>query len=270
MPSCFIGEREMSQWHIAYGRTYPIHAPWSRFVSACSIVSALICVHTLCTPPTTAREANQKQADFNGDGYTDRIIEESSEGRPFFLSRGTIPLSHAGGVPVVYGSSNRFGYGRIQRLSPARESTNCAYPPASDAPCRTAWTWGDFNKDGYDDLAIGIPGSRSYQGSVAIYFGSANGLSFRAAQILTNEPNRGLPLAATYDAFGTMLTAADVNNDGYSDLIIGVRNGPQNEGMVTVFLGRRQGLAWSRNPVVMPSFQKVAATSENEDGSRVL
>ena len=51
-----------------------------------------------------------------------------------------------------------------------------------------SWTAGDFNEDGYDDLAIGIPGDNlpgaNDAGRVQVLFGSDDGLSATGQQLL--------------------------------------------------------------------------------------
>ncbi len=79
---------------------------------------------------------------------------------------------------------------------------------------------GDVNADGYDDWALGLKDAAIYQtgqkvGKVYIYFGGG---------ALLNEKNPDLILTGEIegDCFGYSIAGAgDVNNDGYSDVVVG-------------------------------------------------
>ncbi len=78
---------------------------------------------------------------------------------------------------------------------------------------------GDVNNDGYDDWAIGLPYAATYEtgirkGKVYIYYGGSSIPSNDAPDlIISGEKER--------DSFGqTVKPAGDVNNDGYSDVLV--------------------------------------------------
>ena len=87
---------------------------------------------------------------------------------------------------------------------------------------------GDFNGDGIDDLAIGIPsediGTTVDAGAVIVAYGSILGLNQGQGQaILLHQGISGTADSAdTNDQFGWALAAGDFNNSGYSDLAVGV------------------------------------------------
>jgi hypothetical protein len=77
---------------------------------------------------------------------------------------------------------------------------------------------GDFDADGHDDLAIGIPGEGGH-GAVQIVMGSPFGLlfadnAFWAPGALGELPEFG-------DALGSSLASGDFDGDGHDDLAIG-------------------------------------------------
>jgi hypothetical protein len=122
---------------------------------------------------------------------------------------------------------------------------------------------GDFNGDGFADLAIGVPGedtpaTRPDAGAVIVIYGSATGLTAGGANIpasqFWSQNAPGVPGASeTDDGFGSALAAGDFNGDGFSDLAIGVPGEDiafQNSGRVVIIYGSPQGLAASGPNVV--------------------
>ncbi|MEO8275832.1 MAG: FG-GAP repeat protein [Thermoanaerobaculia bacterium] len=198
--------------------------------------------------------------DFNGDGADDLatgILFDS--GIP-----GIGPL-RAGAVEIRYGSlapGHRGLHGGIADLF-LRESSTFDAPEVDDgfgeslAAC-------DFNGDGRDDLAVGVPGedlvSALNTGAVEIRYGSAAGLAQDAAAFYT-EDTAGIPSEpATNDQFGVALACGDWNGDGFADLAIGapgenVAAGVQAAGMVIVINGSAAGL----NPATSTSFHQNTA-----------
>ncbi|WP_369169343.1 FG-GAP-like repeat-containing protein [Streptomyces sp. R28] len=79
----------------------------------------------------------------------------------------------------------------------------------------------DFNGDGYPDLAIGAPGTtvntQAGAGSVSVLYGSASGLSTSRRQVLKGP---GVPEPEAWEGlYGTNLQSADLDGDGYADLL---------------------------------------------------
>jgi hypothetical protein len=114
---------------------------------------------------------------------------------------------------------------------------------------------GDFNGDGFADLAIGMPrenvGDIADAGAVSIIYGSATGLSATAGpgnQFFTQGSLFSQEDEAD-DNFGAALAAGDFNNDGKSDLAIGapreVSFGARASGVVYVMYGSSNGLTAS-------------------------
>jgi hypothetical protein len=104
---------------------------------------------------------------------------------------------------------------------------------------------GDFNGDGWQDLAVGAPGeapgSSPQAGYVFVFRGSYNGLDswhgFSQAGLGANEEG---------DMFGHALAAGDFNGDGRDDLAVGAPNekfgSDPRSGYIFVFRGSDSGL----------------------------
>ena len=135
---------------------------------------------------------------------------------------------------------------------------------------------GDFNGDGWDDLAIGVPyedvGSVADAGAVNVIFGSANGLSTDAEQAdqFWHQGSSGVEddLEAG-DRFGWSVAAADFDRDGYSDLAIGVPyedvGSVVDAGAVNVLHGSFLGLTSSYDQLWHQNVADVADASEASD-----
>src|SRR4051812_44605476 len=121
--------------------------------------------------------------DFNDDGFSDLAI-----GIPDATVAGS---SGAGAVEVLYGTSNGLRAAGSQRWSLA--TANVPGTPHRNDHFGAALASGDFNRDGYGDLAVGIPnydyvsGGTTYAnaGELLVLFGGANGLRAGHAQLIT-------------------------------------------------------------------------------------
>ncbi len=103
-------------------------------------------------------------------------------------------------------------------------------------------TAGDVNGDGYSDVIVGAPyydNGQTDEGRVYVLHGSSTGLSASTNWTFEND-TAGSSLGYSVS------TAGDVNNDGYSDVMVGAPEW-NNTGKVYVFHGSSSGLSATDN-----------------------
>ena len=177
--------------------------------------------------------------DFNGDGIKDLIIGVKRE------DVGTI--RDAGAANVLYGTRTGLREANNQIWTQASSGIK-GVAEASDE-FGTSLATGDFNGDGKDDVAIGVPdeavGSVKQAGAVNIIYGSSSGLRATGNQIWSQDSSGIFGKPETLDLFGLSLASGDFNGDGVADLAIGaVReevSGVRLAGMVHILYGSRTG-----------------------------
>lgn len=176
-------------------------------------------------------------------------------------------MSGAGLVSVIL---NPFVTMNIELRSQA--GTCLLDDPAVDDGFGSALAVGDFDRDGYDDLAVGVPGEdvdyvtlEEDAGAVNVLYGEAHGLSCERSQFWTQ--NSG---AESGDRFGHALTAGDLlHRDGRDDLAIGAPYDEANVGSVTLVLGCDSGLCpvyYGGTGFISQDTEGVSGIAEDGDG----
>src|SRR5262249_851242 len=98
-------------------------------------------------------------------------------------------------------------------------------PGAPDQPLIASPPAGDFNGDGFPDLAIAAPGegvgSETGAGIVHIVYGSGSGLGNGQSQTWSQNDVGGGEQAGAGNRFGAALAAGDFNGDGDARLAAG-------------------------------------------------
>jgi hypothetical protein len=163
-----------------------------------------------CEPPGGG--SGVARGDFNGDGIGDLAIgvpDENVNG-----------ATDAGAVNVLYGSATG-GLTSTGNQFFHQDSSGIAGAPEAGDRFGLTLAAGDFDADGYSDLAIGIPfediSGSSNEGAVQILFGSAAGLApgeFWEAADITGQ--------RCGCRFGAALAWGDFNGDDDADLAIGM------------------------------------------------
>ncbi|MFH8609341.1 FG-GAP-like repeat-containing protein [Streptomyces sp. NPDC018029] len=124
----------------------------------------------------------------------------------------------------------------------------------------------DFNHDGYADLAISAPGGTAgaTPGQVSVVYGSATGPDTAHAKTITRG-TPGVPgTPENGDRFGNHTAAADLDGDGYTDLVV---NGGDKS---VVLWGSAQGLTGEGSTELASNGARVTAGDFNGDGERDL
>lgn len=113
---------------------------------------------------------------------------------------------------------------------------------------------GDFDGDGYDDLAMGAPGENEdifpgrEHGAVIVNYGGARGIRHTGAEFLTVGA-----IGETIVHYGLALAVGNFNNDAYDDLAVGLPDFDGSLGSVTssgavwIHLGGPGGLPTTPN-----------------------
>lgn len=166
--------------------------------------------------------------DVNGDGFADVLM--GAPGAQFALYQG------AGKALLYRGSGSGIG-AILSTINGGADSTATGTSVANA---------GDMNGDGYADVVIGSPGwtdfGQTHGGHVDFYSGSSTGIS---APVLTVT---GFLVGER--AGSAVVTAGDIDGDGYADALIDRRHYPQfppattpEIGSVLVVLGAKDGPA---------------------------
>ncbi len=182
--------------------------------------------------------ASLAAGDFDGDGYDDLAVGAPGED--------VGGQADAGMVTILYGSAGGLGPARSQAFS---QSGAVKGTPEGGDRFGFAVVAGDFDGDGRDDLAVGVPGEdlglKVDAGSVNVLYGTRGGLRVTDNQSWSQK-GRVNGVAERGDRFGASLAAGDFDGNGRDDLAIGVPNEDvgsiKNAGSVNVLYGSRGGL----------------------------
>ena len=200
--------------------------------------------------------------DFNGDGYTDLVVGATGQSVNGKANAGIIQILYA----APDGLTSEGNAVITQDDLYAEAEVNDAFGQEMAV--------GDFNADGYDDLAVGVPLENVYihpddvvdAGAVNVLYGSVTGLGTNDNQFFS-EHDLGTS-AETSDQFGAALVACDFDGDGYADLAIGVPGedfGYDDIGSVQIVFGSADRLIVNDSQVLFQGLNGLENAAEEGD-----
>lgn len=179
-----------------------------------------------------SRTPSHAYGDLDADGVTDRVFGYPSHD------------SSRGAIVVVYGS------GVVEAWD--RDSPGVLDGAYVDDHFGDSVGIGDIDGDGYDDIAVGVPGDSvsfyANAGRIHILYGSASGVTAVGDQILSRSTSGINENPWYHDYFGESIAVADFNCDGYADVAAGAplddaHNNRVDDGSISVIFGSSSGLS---------------------------
>jgi FG-GAP repeat len=208
-----------------------------------SVVAPAGVVLTHAATTGRAAAAAPLHADFDGDGNEDVAV-----GAPGEVLGAAVD---AGAVNVLYGADAGLSGTGSQLFS--QDTAGVGGSAEEFDRFGSAVAAGDFDGDGFDDLAVGAPGEAvgtvDGAGAVTVLFGSATGLTGTGSQLFTQANLGGGGTSGQFESFGQALATGDLDGDGIDDLAIGVPFGNAETGSVHVLFGTAGGLTGGRPTV---------------------
>jgi hypothetical protein len=200
---------------------------------------------------------------FNNDDFVDLAVGVPGED--------VGAITDAGAVTVLYGSATGLSGTGGQFFS--QDTAGVLGAAETEDGFGSALGVGDFDNDGFADLAIGVPsegfGAVSQAGAVNVLYGSAGGLTASGNQQFLQGVGGVLGTAEIGDEFGFALTGGDFNNDGADDLAIGAPfedvGSVFDAGAINVLYGSAADLSVTGDQVFFQGGGGIAGVAEPSD-----
>jgi hypothetical protein len=131
---------------------------------------------------------------------------------------------------------------------------------------------GDFDGDGFDDLAIGVSEDISTidaAGAIQVMYGSGAGLTSSGDQVFHQESAGVNDTSEEFDGFSSSLAASDFDGDGFDDVAVGVPFedlASFDEGMLQVLYGTSGGISSAGDQTFHQDTPGMNDTAEDGDG----
>jgi FG-GAP repeat len=205
-------------------------------------------------------------ADFDDNGKDDLVVGIPTE------DDGAI--ADSGAIHIFYGA----GPGLSTSTSQVITQDDIPATDGNEDPdgFGTSLASGDFDNDGFPDLAVGSPFetvTQGQEGAVVVLFGSPTGVSTSGAQLITQSDLDGTDGPETDDSFGFTLAAGKFDTGPRFDLAIGTPLedeevaplSPVDAGAVVVVYGGASGLNTSKNNLLSQAGSQVEEVAEEND-----
>lgn len=231
--------------NVLYGSSMGLTAPMARFTSIWQDLTGVADASEMFD----GFGVSLAWGDFDGDCFDDLVVGVSGQ---------TVStLSNAGAIHVFQGSST--GLSTSDDFVLHRDSPNMNDSAEADARFGVSLAAGDFNRDGFDDIAVGVytddVGTVSSAGSVHVVYGGSGSLSALngPGDQIFNLDTAGMEgIAEASDVFGWRLAGGDFDCNGYEDLAVSVPwksvGGSAVAGAASIIYGSGSGLSATAGP----------------------